>query len=58
MQNKDWFKENYNEILMNVGHPSKLEKDFLKHIEQVQQRKSDFLYRKILKHLEQGKKGD
>lgn len=34
-KNMDWYRENYNEILLNVGHPSKLEKDFLKHIEYV-----------------------
>jgi hypothetical protein len=33
-ENMDWYKENYNEIMLNVCHPSKLEKDFLKHIEQ------------------------
>lgn len=33
--NMDWYRENYNEILLNVGHPSKLEKDFLKHIEYI-----------------------
>ena len=50
--NRDWFEENCNEILLNVGQPTKLEKDFLRHIEQVQQRKSDLTYRKILKNLE------
>lgn len=33
MENMHWYDENYNEILLNVGQPSKLEKDFLKHIE-------------------------
>jgi hypothetical protein len=51
-ENMDWYKENYNEIMLNVCHPSKLEKDFLKHIEQEQQRKSDIKYKKILKQLE------
>ena len=32
----EWYRENYNEILLNVGIPSKLEKDFLKHIEYIQ----------------------
>jgi hypothetical protein len=50
--NQDWYKENCNEILLNVGLPTKLEKDFLRHIEQVQQKKSDLKYRKILKNLE------
>lgn len=45
----EWYRENFNEILLNVGHPSKLEKDFLKHIEYVQQKKSDIKYKKILK---------
>lgn len=31
--NMDWYQENYNEMLLNVSIPSKLEKDFLKHIE-------------------------
>ena len=57
-QNAEWYIENYNEILLNVGHPSKLEKDFLKHIEYVQQKKSDIKYKKILKQLEQGKRSD
>lgn len=52
----EWYKENFNEIMLNVCHPSKLEKDFLKHIEQEQQRKSDIKYKKILKQIEQGKK--
>jgi hypothetical protein len=28
-QNYDWYLENYNEILLNVGYPSKQEKEFL-----------------------------
>jgi hypothetical protein len=48
-KNLEWYKENYNEILLNVGFPSKLEKDFLRHIEFVQQKKSDIAYKKILK---------
>lgn len=39
--NSDWYLENFNEILLNVGYPSRMEKDFLKHIEQVQQRNND-----------------
>jgi hypothetical protein len=57
-ENAEWYKENFNEILVNFGHPSKLEKDFLKHIEYVQQKKSDIKYKKILKQLEQGKRSD
>ena len=34
--NIDWYLENHNEILLNVIYPSKQEKEFLKHIEQVQ----------------------
>jgi len=34
--NLQWYKENYNEILANVCYPSKLEKEFLKHIEYIQ----------------------
>lgn len=52
MINKDWYAENFNELLLNVGHPSKLEKDFLKHIEYIQQKKSDLKYKKILKQIE------
>lgn len=50
--NYEWYLENSNEILLNVGYPSKQEKEFLKHIEQVQQKKNDLKYRKILKQLE------
>jgi hypothetical protein len=50
--NYEWYLENSNEILLNVGYPSKQEKEFLKHIEQVQQKKNDMKYRKILKQLE------
>jgi len=46
--NSDWYLENFNEILLNVGYPSRKEKDFLKHIEQVQQRNNDQKYKKIL----------
>lgn len=31
--NYDWYMENQNEILLDVGYPSKQEKEFLKHIE-------------------------
>lgn len=55
--NQEWYQENCNEILLNVGLPTKLEKDFLRHIEQVQQKKSDLKYRKILKNMEQKKEG-
>jgi hypothetical protein len=47
----------YNEILLNVGYPSRQEKEFLKHVEQTLQRKNDDKYRKILKQLEYQKQG-
>lgn len=46
--NMQWYNEHYNEILLNVSQPSKLEKDFLKHIEYTQQKKSDLKYKNIL----------
>ena len=47
----------FNEILLNVGYPSRKEKEFLKHVEQALQRKNDDKYRKILKQLEYQKLG-
>ena len=38
-------------------YPSRQEKEFLKHIEQIQQKNNDIKYKKILKQIEQGKKG-
>jgi hypothetical protein len=35
-ENREWYLESYNEILLNVGYPSKQEKEFLKHVEYVQ----------------------
>lgn len=57
-ENWEWYLENYNEVLLNASYPSRQEKEFLKHIEHVQQRKNDQKYKKILKQIEQGKKGD
>jgi hypothetical protein len=65
-ENMDWylnsFRESpqssgYNEILLNVGYPSRQEKEFLKHVEQTLQRKNDDKYRKILKQLEYQRQG-
>ncbi len=55
--NLDWYLENYNDILLNVSYPSKQEKEFLKHVETVQQRKNDQKYKKILKQIENAKRG-
>jgi len=60
-ENSDWyltsFRESlhfsgYNEILLNVGYPSRTEREFLKHVEHAQQRKNDAKYHTILKALE------
>ena len=48
----------YNEILLNVGYPSRQEKEFLKYVEQAQQHKNDDKYRKILKIIEIQKNGE
>ena len=32
-QNMEWYLQNQNEVLLNVNYPSKLEKEFLRHIE-------------------------
>ena len=65
-ENMDWylnsFRESpqssgYNEILLNIGYPSRQEKEFLKHVEQTLQRKNDDKYRKILKQLEYQRQG-
>ena len=59
--NREWYLQSFresqqsadcNEILLNVGYPSRQEKEFLKHLEQTLQRKNDDKYRKILKQLE------
>lgn len=32
-QHMEWYLQNQNEVLLNVNYPSKLEKEFLRHIE-------------------------
>ena len=32
-ENYEWYLLNQNEVLLNVNYPSKLEKEFLRHIE-------------------------
>lgn len=32
-ENYEWYLSNQNEVLLNVNYPSKLEKEFLRHIE-------------------------
>lgn len=32
-ENMEWYLQNQNEVLLNVNYPSKLEKEFLRHIE-------------------------
>ena len=46
-ENMQWYQENSNEILLNIGYPSRQEKEFLKHIEKEQLKKNDLEYRKI-----------
>jgi hypothetical protein len=58
VHNYEWYMENSNEILLNVNFPSRKGKEFLKHIESVQQRKNDLHYKKILKTIELNKKGE
>lgn len=55
-ENFDWYLENFNEILLTVNCPSKLEKEFLKHIESMQLKKNDAVYKRILAQLELQKK--
>ena len=64
--NREWYQNNFreshhssdcNEILLNIGYPSRQEKEFLKHLEQTLQRKNDDKYRKILKQLEHQRYG-
>ena len=50
--NRAWYKENQDEVLLNLNYPSKKEKVFLKHIELWQQAKNDARYRRILHQLE------
>ena len=47
-QNYEWYLQNQNEVLLNVNYPSKLEKEFLRHIEKWQQEKNDLNYKRIL----------
>jgi len=39
--NLDWYRQNYSEILLNIGYPSRQQKEFLKHMELMQQRQND-----------------
>ena len=48
VKNAEWYAQNYNEFLMNINYPCKLQTDFLKMIELSQQRRNDQKYRKIL----------
>jgi len=57
-QNYEWYLENTNEIILNTIYPSKLEKEFLKHIELQQQKKNDLTYKKLLSEIERNKKGN
>lgn len=41
----------YNEILLNCNYPSRQEREFLKHVEQAQQKKNDDKYVNILRLL-------
>jgi hypothetical protein len=59
----DWYLNQYresphiqgfNEILLNVGYPSRQEREFMKHVEQAQQRKNDDKYLQILKLMQAG----
>ena len=52
MENREWYRENQNEVLLNLNYPSRKEKVFLKHIELWQQDKNDTRYRRILQQLE------
>jgi hypothetical protein len=47
-ENHLYYQENFNEIILNSVYPSRLEKDFLKHIEVQQQKKNDSTYKKLL----------
>ena len=58
--NMDWYMGNqhesalysgFNEILLNIGYPSRQEKEFLQHVEHSQQRKNDDNYKRILKMI-------
>jgi len=57
-QNYEWYLENTNEIILNTIYPSKLEKEFLKHIELQQQKKNDLTYKKLLSEIDRNKKGN
>jgi len=45
VENEAWYSENVNDLLLNVFYPSKLEQDYLKHIEQEQQKRNDIRYK-------------
>lgn len=57
-ENYDWYLENTSEIILNSAYPSKLEKEFLKHIELQQQKKNDLTYKKLIMEIEKNKKGN
>jgi hypothetical protein len=54
IENRAWYRENQNEVLLNLNYPSRKEKVFLEHIELWQQDKNDARYRRILQQLEAG----
>lgn len=57
-ENYEWYLENTNEIILNSAYPSKLEKEFLKHIELQQQKKNDLTYKKLILEIEKNRKGN
>ena len=52
MHNREWYKENSNEFLLNLNYPCKLQTDFLKAVELSQQRRNDQKYKKILEQMD------
>ena len=48
VNNRDYYQQNYNEILLNVNFPSQLEQDFFRHVEETERQKNDTKYRQIL----------
>jgi predicted DNA-binding ribbon-helix-helix protein len=57
-ENYEWYLENTSEIILNSAYPSKLEKEFLKHIELQQQKKNDMTYKKLIVEIEKNRKGN
>jgi|JI9StandDraft_1071089.scaffolds.fasta_scaffold16933_8 hypothetical protein len=57
-ENYEWYLENTSEIILNSTYPSKLEKEFLKHIELQQQKKNDLTYKKLMVEIEKNRKGN